>query len=70
MDGELIHDEGDAFGIAIPPVEQIADNMRPLGAGAAALPRDRDPGLRRGRLWRQPASGSQARNKLATPLRT
>jgi hypothetical protein len=68
MGVELIHDEGDAFGIAIPPVEQIPDNMRPLGA--AALPRDRDPGLRRGRLWRQPASGSQARNKLATPLRT
>jgi hypothetical protein len=44
MGVELIHDEGDAFGIAIPPVEQIPDNMRPLGA--AALPRDRDPGLR------------------------
>ena len=43
MGVELIHDEREAIGIAIAPIEQIADNMRPRDAAAVRRRRDMAP---------------------------
>src|SRR3954447_25022251 len=57
---ELIHDQRHRVGVAITPVQQLLDEVRPVGAAAVIGDGDLAP----------PARGSTATNRVAVPLRT
>src|SRR5687767_8824425 len=55
---ELIHDRRYLVDVAIAPVQQLLDEVRPAGLTAVTV------------TLRHPATGSTATNRVAMPLRT